>query len=136
MIKSAKLGKQIVLTVVNKIGVLADMSRLTADHGINIQAVAGYALNNEAKIMLVSDDNLRASDALKKAGYNSLKEEEVVIVDLEDKPGALKLITSDLAKEGIDIKQLYGTTCASGCPAKIVLSTNNNEKALVVFNAI
>lgn len=133
MIKAANKAKQIVVTVVNKIGVLADMSRLTADHGINIQAVAGYASGNEAKIMLVTDDNLRASDALRKAGYNSLKEEEVVIVDLEDKPGVLKLLTSDLVKEGIDIKQLYGTTCASGCPAKIVLSTNNNEKALLVF---
>lgn len=133
MIKAANLGKQIVVTVVNKIGMLADMSKLVADHGINIQAVAGYAVNNEAKIMIVTDDNLRASDALKKAGYNSLREEGVVIVDLEDKPGVLKLLTSDLVKEGIDIKQLYGTTCASGCPAKIVLSTNNNEKALLVF---
>ena len=104
MIKSVNMAKQIVLTVANKIGVLADMSRLTAEHGINIQAVAGYASGNEAKIMLVTDDNLRASEALRKAGYKSLKEEEVVIVDLEDKPGALKIVTSDLAKEGIDIK--------------------------------
>ena len=133
MIKAANLGKQIVVTVVNKIGVLADMSKLVADHGINIQAVAGYAVNNEAKILFVTDDNLRASDALKKSGYNSLKEEEVVIVDLEDKPGALKIVTSDLAKEGIDIKQLYGTTCGSNCPAKMIISTNNNEKALLVF---
>lgn len=133
MIKAANLGKQIVVTVVNKIGVLADMSKLVADHGINIQAVAGYAVNNEAKIMLVTDDNLRTSDALRKAGYNSLREEEVIIVDLEDKPGALKIVTSDLAKEGIDIKQLYGTTCGSKCPAKMILSTNNNEKALLVF---
>ena len=106
MIKSAKLAKQIVVTVVNKIGILADMSMLLAGHGINIQAVAGYSSGNEAKIMLVADDNLRASEALIKAGYKSLKEEEVVIVDLEDKPGALKLVTSDLAKEGIDIKKV------------------------------
>ena len=133
MIKAANLGKQIAVTVVNKIGVLADMSKLIADHGISIQAVAGYAVNNEAKIMLVTDDNLRASDALQKSGYKSLKEEEVVIIDLEDKPGALKLVTSVLVKENIDIKQLYGTTCASGCPAKIIISTNDNEKALVAL---
>lgn len=133
MIKAANLGKQIIVTVVNKIGVLADMSKLIADKGINIQAVTGYAVNKEANIMLITDDNLRVSDALKKAGYKSLIEEEVVIVDLEDKPGALKILTSCLAKEGIDIKYMYGTTCATACPAKIVLSTNNNEKALLVF---
>lgn len=133
MIKSAKLGKEIVITVSNKIGVLADMSKLVADHGINIDAVAGYAVNNEAKIMLVTGDNLRAVDALKKAGYTSLKEEEVVIVELENKTGALKNITAALSGQGIDIKHVYGTVCSAGCPAKLVLSTSDNEKALVTF---
>lgn len=133
MLKGAQLGKEIVVTLVNKIGILADMSKLLADHGINIEAVAGYAVGNEAKIMLVTDDNLRASDALKKAGYKSLKENETVILELENKPGALKYITSKLASEGIDIKQVYGTACPSGCPAKIVISTSDNEKAIVAF---
>jgi hypothetical protein len=133
MIKGASLGKEIVVSVVNKIGVLADMAKLAADHGINIQAVAGFAVNNEAKIMLVTDDNLRASDAFKKAGYKNLKEEEVVILELENKPGALKQISAVLASGNIDIKHVYGTTCPGGCPAKIVLSTSANEKALVAF---
>jgi hypothetical protein len=133
MIKTARLGKEIVLTVVNKIGILADMSKIISSHGINIEAVAGYATNNEAKIMMVTDDNLRAGDALKKAGYKSVKEEEVVIVELENKAGALKLVTSNLASEGIDIKHVYGTTCPGGCPTKIVLSTSENEKALLIF---
>ena len=133
MIKSAKLEKEIVVTVINKIGVLADMSKLLTEHGINIEAVAGYGTDKEAKIMLVTEDNLRASDALRKAGYKSLKENEVVVLELENKPGALKHITTALAGESIDIKHIYGSTCSGSCPAKIVLSTSNNEKALVVF---
>ena len=133
MIKRAELAKEIVVTMVNKIGVLADMSKLLSEHGINIQAVAGYALNNEAKIMVVTDDNLRASEAFKKAGYKSLKESEVVLVALENKPGALQLITGKLAEQGIDIKSVYGTACSEGCPATIVLTTSDNEKALVAF---
>ncbi len=133
MIRQAQLGKEIAVTVVNKIGVLEDMSKLLAGHGINIEAVAGYAADNEAKIMLVTDDNLRSVDALKKSGYKSIKENEVVVIELENKPGALKNITAKLAAEGIDIKQIYGTTCSAGCPAKIVISTSDNEKALVAF---
>lgn len=134
MVKSVVLGKEIVVSVVNEIGVLAELSRVLADHGVNIDAVAGYAeKDNTAKIMIVTDDGLRASDALRKAGYKSLKENEVVIVELENKPGALKQITKNLASEGIDIKQVYGTTCKSGCPARIILSTNNNQKALLAF---
>jgi hypothetical protein len=133
MIKDAKLAKEISVSVVNKIGVLADISKLVTEHGVNIEAVAGYGLGKEAKIMLVCDDNLRALDALKKAGYNSIAENEVIVISLENKPGALKLITQELAAGGIDIKQIYGTTCPGGCPAKIILSTSDNKKALVAF---
>lgn len=133
MISQAQLAKEIVVTVVNKIGVLADMSKLLAESGVNIEAVAGYAVNKEAKIMLVTNDSLRAIGALKKSGYTSIKENEVVVIELEDKPGALKNITARLAAEGIDINQIYGTTCSGGCPAKLVISTTDNEKALVAF---
>lgn len=135
MIKEARLGREIEVRVINKIGVLADMSKILAERGVNIEAVAGYAVeaSKEAKIMLVADDNLRAVEALKKSGYKSVKENEVVIIDLENRAGALKLICAKLAAEDIDIKKIYGTACADSCPAKIVLSTSNNEKALVAF---
>ena len=130
MIKAVKICKEVVVTVVNKIGVLADMSDLLSRQGINIEAVAGYAVNSEAKIMLVVADNLKAVNALKKSGYNSLKENDVIIVELENKPGALKVISAKLAAEGVDIKMIYGTVCSAGCPAKIVLSTSDNNKAV------
>lgn len=130
MVETAQLGKEIVVTVANKIGVLAEMSKVLAASGVNIQAVLGYAAENEAKIMLVTSDNLSSMDALKKSGYKAISESEVVIIELEDKPGALKDITTGLAAEGVDIQHIYGTTCAAGCPAKIVLATTDNAKAL------
>ena len=133
MIKSTELGKEIVVTAANKVGVLANMSKIMADHGINIEGVAGYAVNNEAKIMLVADDVSRAKDALQKAGYKSLKENEVILVDLENKLGALKGLTAKLATANIDIRYTYGTVCSEGCPARIILSTSDNEKALVLL---
>jgi len=134
MLKNAQLGKEIVITVANKIGILADVSKILAEHGINIEAVAGYAeKDGNAKIMLVTADNLRASDALIKAGYKSAKENEIVILGLENKAGALKMISGILAAEGVDIKYIYGTACSGECPARMVLSTTDNEKALVAF---
>jgi len=134
MLKNVQLAKEIVVTVVNKIGVLADISKLIAEHGINIGAVAGYAdKDNNAKIMLVTEDNLRVTDALQKSGYKSLKESEVIVVELENKTGALKYLTAKLAAEGIDIKSIYGTTCVGTCPARMVLSTSDNEKAIVAL---
>lgn len=135
MLKGAKLTKGIIVTVANKIGVLADMSKILADHGINIEAVKGYAENGKAKIMLVTDDSLRSIDALKKSGYKSAVESEMIMLELENNPGALNNITAKLASEEIDIKFIYGTTCPGGCPARIILSTTDDEKALVALKA-
>ena len=133
MVKNVNLAKEIVVTAENKVGLLAGMSKILADHGINIEGVAGYEMGNEAKLMFVVSDTLRAKEALEKAGYNKTKEYEVIVVDLENKPGALKGITAKLAAEKIDIKYMYGTTCSEGCPARIILATDSNEKALVAL---
>jgi len=134
MIKSVNLGKEIVVTTPNKVGILAEMARILADHGINIEGVNGYELGTDAVIMLVVDDTLRAVEALQKKGYVNSKESEVVVVDLENKPGALKNITARLAAEKINIKHAYGTACTEKCPtARIVLCTSDNEKTFVLF---
>lgn len=133
MIKDAQMGKEIVVTVMNKIGILADLTKVLADHGINVEAVAGYTKENEARIMLVTEDNQRAIDALIKAGYKAAKESPVLMLTLENKAGALKNVTSKLTSENIDIKYIYGTTCMSICPGRLILSTNDDEKALLAF---
>lgn len=134
MLKGVRQGKEIKINVANKIGILSDMSKVIADYGINIEALAGYAMDDKtAEIILITDDNLRASEALKKSNYKSIKEADVVIVDLENKPGALKHITSALAAKDIDINYIYGTSCAEGCPSRVVLSTSDNQKALLVL---
>jgi hypothetical protein len=135
MLRAANLTKAIVLTVANKIGVLADMSGILSEHGMNIEAVKGYADDNQAKIMLITGDNLRAMDVLKKSGYGSVAESEMIVLELDNNPGALKSITKKLADKQIDIKFIYGTACSAGCPAKIILSTSDNAKALVAVKA-
>jgi hypothetical protein len=136
MIKGANLGKELVITAENKVGVLANMSKILADHGINIEGVAGYAAEDKkAKIMIVAEDALRAKEALQKAGYREMKENEVVVLDIENKPGALKSVTAKMADAKIDIRYTYGTTCPSGCPARLIIATSNNEKAVVLFKA-
>jgi hypothetical protein len=134
MIKAANAGKEIAVTVVNKVGVLADISKLLADRGLNVEAVAGYIVDSRATIMVVASDSLRAVEALQKGGYKSAKQNDIILVDLENKPGALKSISSKLAAEGVDLKYVYGTTCPEGCPARLVISTTDNEKALVILS--
>lgn len=133
MIRSAGVSKEVVVTSANKIGQLDEICKVLTGSGINIDGVAGYAANGEARIMVVTKDATRAVEFLHGAGFASVKEGEVIVIDLENKPGALKLVTDRLAAESIDINYTYGTVCAGGCPAKLVLSTSNDQKALVAL---
>lgn len=131
--RNAHLGKELVITVANEIGVLADLSRILADNNINIEALSGYAAGGKATIMLLTDNNRHALNALQKERYTSAKEKEVVVIDIVNRPGTLKSITAKLAAEGIDIMHNYGTICPRGCPARIIISTSDNEKAFLIF---
>jgi len=133
MIKNAEMGKELVLSVPNKMGTMANVAKILSDHGINVEGVAGYGMGAEAKIMIVADDVLRAAEALEKAGFKSIETKEVIVVELENKVGALKSLSAKLMDAKIDIKYLYGTTCSGGCAATMIVSTADNEKALVVF---
>ena len=134
MVIDAHQRKEISLIVANRIGILVEMADLLADHGINIEAVAGYAMDQEeAEIMLVVEDALRAVDALRKRGYTSIKEREVIMLEVENKPGALKAVAKILEQENINISHIYGTAGERICPERIVLSTNDDSRALVAF---
>ncbi|MFQ5953092.1 MAG: ACT domain-containing protein [Candidatus Omnitrophota bacterium] len=135
MIKNVSLGREITVTATNKVGILADITKSIAEHGINIEGIAGYVEPDTitARIMLLTDENRRALDILKEKGYDASEEYEIVIVELENKPGALKIVSEKLAAEGIDIQYTYGTTCATACPCRMVFATNNNDKAVVTL---
>jgi hypothetical protein len=128
----AELGKEIVIKVLNDIGVLAEISRLVAEKGISIVAVSCWVEGSTGIIHLVTDDNLRATDVLRKKSYD-LREEKVVLADLPHKPGMLKRLADKLKEAKIDIHHLYGSADhAENC--RLVFSSSDNDRAVVEIN--
>ncbi|MDD5085266.1 MAG: ACT domain-containing protein [Candidatus Omnitrophica bacterium] len=128
------MAKEIVLTVPNKVGVMAKISKALADKGVNIEGVAGYAKSDaEAEVMIVVNRAVAGLDKLDLGGRVSMKERDMLLLEVENKPGALKEVFEKLAAGGVDIRYLYGTACASGCPSRLVLSTGDNQKALGIL---
>jgi hypothetical protein len=70
---------------------------------------------------------------LKQKGFSDLEEREEILVVLENKPGALKSVTSLLAGKGINIKQIYGTMSTEKSPVRVVMATSDNQAALVTL---
>ena len=134
MIKSVTLGEEIVITTSNKVGLLAKIALALSNSGVNIEAASGYEVGKSAKLLLVTNANIRIMNELKKKGYKSVKEIEVVLVELDNRPGALKVVTTELEKEKIDIKHLYVTSSYTGGSSRMVMETSDNEATMALLS--
>ena len=136
MIKNVMLGEEITITTRNKVGILADVAMMLANKGINIEAVLGYEVGLSGKLFLVTSANIVIINELKKKKYKLVKETEVLLVDIENKPGALKVVATEMKENKIDIKYVYLTpcTCAAKGYSRMVLQTSDNERAMAVLS--
>jgi hypothetical protein len=128
----ARIAKEAIVRVRNRIGALAQVVESLADKGVNIEAVIGTLEGGDAVIRLVTSDHQRTVDALRELRPD-VQEARVVVVELAHKPGLLRQITEKLAMENIDLYYLYGTA-ADGDKCLVVFSSTNNERAVIVLN--
>lgn len=126
---AARIGKQLQVVTPNKVGMLAEVTKTVANTGANIDALCAYGIDKKAYFLVITNDNAKAAKALKAKKFQ-VKEENVVIVDLENRVGAAGEMGSKLKNAKVDLSYIYGTTCGCGGPAMIVFKSNKNAKAV------
>jgi hypothetical protein len=128
----AKMAKEAIIRIRNRIGVLAQVTKTIADKGVNIEAVIATVEGGDAVIRLVTGDHQRTIDVLRELRPD-VQEAKVVLAEVEHKPGLLRHITEKLAQENIDLYYLYGTaTDADKC--LVAFASANNDRAVMVLN--
>jgi hypothetical protein len=130
MIK-ARMAKEAIVRMNNRMGVLAQVAKNLADMGINIEAVIATVEGADAVIRMVTGDHQRTLDALR-AQRLAVQEAKIVAAEVEHRPGLLREITEKLAREHIDLSYLYATAAGDKC--LVVLSSTNNDWAVKVLN--
>jgi hypothetical protein len=117
------------LTVVlaDEPGELARLGEVTGDAGVNIRGLAAFTGEGRGFIHLLVDDEAagRARDALTTAGMGIADEREVLVVDVDDRPGSLGELTRELAEASVNIDLAYTTFGG----VKIVIATDDLETA-------
>jgi hypothetical protein len=100
---------QLNLSLDNEIGTLARLSRDLANGGVNLLALSAHEVDRDKGIvrLLVPNREL-ATRALSKAGY-TFTVEEVLFVELKNRPGALAKAVEKLARARINIRYAYAT---------------------------
>src|SRR3989338_9416220 len=113
---------------------LAEVSGLIADAGVNITAISAYATGKDAIFRIVTNDNAKAKNILTPKGFK-VKENEVVTVNLPDQVGQAKEIADKIKQAGINLDYIYGSTCGCADTAAImVIGSKNNTQIVSAIN--
>lgn len=127
MAKANKVNHLIVETP-DEVGMMAKVCSAVSDAGVNIKALCAYVEDEKGYFMLLTDDNSKAEQALKSAGFG-VSQEEAVAVELDNEIGAAKRMAKKLADAGVNLKKCYGST-GNGTMALLVFNSSDNEKAI------
>ncbi len=118
--------KQLVIRAANRPGTLARIAQTLAQNRINIQGLDSSG--PQATVRMLVSNPARALQALRQAKIRA-RAEDVVLVNLADRPGTLARVTAKLARRGININYAYGTVARGSQRAAIVLGVSNPSRA-------
>ena len=98
------------IEIENEPGALARVATAISDAGVNLAAATcmGTAERVELHILVPHAEAARRALAISHLAVS--REREVVVVDVEDRPGVLADLTRKVAKAGIDLDLVYVAT--------------------------
>jgi hypothetical protein len=115
--------------LVNKPGVLAQVTSALAGAKVNLVAVTLVDSQEHGVLRLVAEKAEQARDVLRKLNL-PMTETEVLCVDLPNRPGALADVATLLGKNHININYAYVTSGAPGGRTTGVFKVADQAKAL------
>ena len=118
---------RIIVFARNEVGVIADIARVLADEGINIETINAEGLDEKGAITLTTDDYDEALRALTDAGFKTLSDDSMVF-KLRDEPGALAMVAERFKDAGVNIQSLHIVDRRAGYTI-VALSADDRVKA-------
>ena len=102
--------KDVMFILPYQAGTLAQLTRALADADVNVLGCSGQQFGPEGIIHLLVEDAAGAREAASRAGFVVRGEHEVIVADIEDRPGGLAELLAPLAEAGIDVNLTYLAT--------------------------
>ncbi len=121
---------EIFVILENKPSTLGDLCGYLAENEINIESIGVF--HDTAKIYVKSLN--KAVKLLEKLAY-TIELRDVLLIDLENRPGALAELTGKLGDEGVNIEYCYGTLSRKNNMISVIIDPSNIEKAEAALKA-
>lgn len=108
--RSASIPFDLVIEIKNEPGALAGVAAAISDAGVNLAAATCMGTADQVELHILVPHSEAARHALAISQLAVSREREVVVVDVEDRPGVLADLTRKVAEAGIDLDLLYVAT--------------------------
>jgi hypothetical protein len=100
----------LVIDIDNTPGALAQVAAAISDAGVNIAAATCIGPGERAELHILVPHAEAAKHSLAISHLGVSREREVVVVDVEDRPGVLADLTRRIARAGVDLDLVYVAT--------------------------
>ncbi|MFZ0944445.1 MAG: ACT domain-containing protein [Syntrophobacteraceae bacterium] len=124
--------EQISVFLENKAGRLEEVTSILAEANINIRALSLADTSDFGILRLIVNDNNKAKEELKKAGF-AVAKTEVVAVEVSDQPGGLHHILRILKKANVNVEYMYAFVQQNGAHAVLIFRFDNLGEALRIL---
>jgi hypothetical protein len=104
------MSVDLVIDVENSPGALAEVAAAISDAGVNIAAATCVGPGERAELHILVPHAEAAKHALAISHLAVTREREVVVVEVDDRPGVLADLTRKIAKAGVDLDLVYVAT--------------------------
>ena len=122
------MAKDLLVTLDDRPGTLADLGQALGSAGINIEGLCGITDQGRGIIHVLVEDATGARQALEAAGIKVEGETDVIVGDIPgdvDTPGTMGAMARKAADAGINVNLVYLAT-----KDRVVISTNDNARAM------
>lgn len=118
------MAKDLTVILENRPGTLADLGEALGAVGINIDGICGFPCEGKGVLHVLVEDAAGARSALEKAGIEVTGEREVLVLEVEDRPGTFGAMARKIANAGVNVDLGY---LATG--NRLVIGADDLEKA-------
>src|SRR3982074_2830421 len=102
--------KDLTIELDEKVGSVAAAAEALGKAGVNIDGICGVGVGGRGGGHVLVGDPAKARQALQTAGARVTGEQDVLVLDIEDKPGALGTLTRKIANAGVSLNAVYLAT--------------------------
>jgi hypothetical protein len=104
------MAVDLAIDIENTPGALARVAAAISDAGVNIAAATCVGPGERAEVHILVPHAEAAKHALAISHVSVTREREVVVVDVEDRPGVLADLTRKVARVGVNLDLVYVAT--------------------------